>query len=56
MQGFAVLEVLGSNPSHDTISIVGVYQPAKQLVKFSPPNMSYIVNSKFVSHHGKTVN
>jgi len=44
--GHAVQEIGGSNPSCD--NIVGVFHPTKQLARFSPPNMSYIENSKCI--------
>ena len=40
-------EVGGSNPGGDTV-VGGVFHPVRELVKFSPPNMSSIVNSKFI--------
>ena len=46
--GHAVWEVGGSNPSHGTI--VGVFHPTRQLVRFSSPNMPYIVNDKFLQN------
>ena len=45
--GHAVRGVRGSNPGRDTIA-GGVFHPTRQLAKFSPPNMPYIVNSEFI--------
>jgi len=45
--GHAVLEVGGSNRRRGTM-VGGVFNPTKQLVGFSPPNMPSIINSKFV--------
>jgi len=36
----------GSNLGHGII-VGGVFHPIRQLAKFSPLNMSYIVNCKF---------
>jgi len=38
----------GSNPS--LITLVGVFHPTKQLARFSPLNMPYIANSKFIEN------
>jgi len=40
-------EVGGSNPGGGT-TVGAVVHPTRQLARFSPPNMSYIVNSKFI--------
>ena len=45
----AMREVGGSNPGRGTI-VGGVFHPTGQLAKFSPTNMSYILNSKFISN------
>jgi len=42
-RGRCVWEVGGSNPGRGTI-VGGVFNPSWQLARFSPPNMSYIVN------------
>jgi len=40
-------KVASSPIGRDTI-VGGVLHPARQLTRFSPPNMPYIVNSKFI--------
>ena len=45
--GNDVREVGGYNPGRDAI-IGGNFHPTRQLARFSPPNMPYIVNSKFI--------
>jgi len=47
--GNPVMEVGGSDPGRDTI-VQGVFHPTRQLERFSPPNMPYIVNSKFMQN------
>ena len=42
--GNAVLEVGASNPGHDTIVVGGLSHPTRQLARYSPPKMPYIVN------------
>ena len=41
--GHAAREVVGSNSGRDT-KVGKVFNSNRQLAKFSPPNMSYIVN------------
>jgi len=36
-----------SNPGRGTV-VGGVFHLTKQLARFSPPNMAYILNSKFI--------
>ena len=43
-----------SRPRH--YSIGGVFHPTKQLVRFSPPNMPYIVNLFRINPRGEVVN
>ena len=43
--GRAVQEIGGSNSGRGTIA-GGVFHPTRQLARFSPLNMQYIVNSK----------
>jgi len=43
----AVQETGGLNPGSGNI-VGGVYHPTRQLARFSPPNMPYIVNNKFI--------
>jgi len=45
--GHAMQQVGDSNPGRSTI-VGGIFHPTKQLVRISPPNMPYIVNSEFV--------
>ena len=45
--GHTVREVGGPNPGRGTV-VGGVYHPIRQLVRFTPPNMPSIVNSKFI--------
>ena len=47
--GPSVLEVADSHLADSRLgggTIVGVFYPVRQLARFSPPNMSYILNSK----------
>ena len=46
-RGRAVREVGGSNPDRGTI-VGGVFHRTRELARFSPRNMPYIVNSKFI--------
>jgi len=46
-RGHAVWEVGGSNPDRGT-TVGGVFHPTRSLARLSPPNMPYIVNSKFI--------
>ena len=48
-------EVGGSNPGRGTI-VGGGFHPTKQLARFSPPNMSYIVNLFRIGPRGEAVN
>jgi len=45
--GHALHKVGGSNPGRGTI-VGEVFHPIRQLAMFSSPNMSSIVNSKFI--------
>ena len=45
--GHSVREVAGSRLGRDT-KLGGVFHPARQLARFSPPNIPYILNSKFI--------
>jgi len=45
----------GSNPSRG-ITLGGVFHPTRQLARFSPPNMPYIVNLFRISSRGEAVN
>jgi len=48
-----VLEITGSLLGRGTI--VGVFHPARQLARFSPPNMPYILNLVRISPHGEAI-
>ena len=53
--GDSVREVAGSRLGRGTI-VGGVFHPARQLARFSPPNMSYFLNLFRVSLRGEAVN
>ena len=45
----------GPNPGCSTI-VGGIFHPTKQLAMFSPPNISYIVNSFGIKSYWEAVN
>jgi len=53
--GHSVWEVAGSCLGHGTI-VGGVFHPARQLARFSPPNMPYIQNLFRISPCEEAVN
>ena len=53
--GHSVWEVAGSCLGYGTI-VGGVLHPARQLERFSPPNMKYILNLFRISLHCEAIN
>ena len=53
--GHSVREVAGSCLGRGTIA-GGVFHPTRQLARFSPPNMPYILNLFRISLYGEVVN
>ena len=52
--GHSVREVAGSCLGRGTI-VGGVLHPARQLARFSPPNIPYILNLFIINLHGEAI-